>query len=821
MRMTTRLLGISLLLLGLIWLHQHSLQLHAYVEAPMSLGSVIQQSSNVLVMTVTAVDKEKNLIIFKKVKDLKGNHPQEIIKHNIGRGGLRPGEWKDMMDWAEVGKTAIFFHNGSASETFIGSTWYQAYPRGDWWDMSHAEPFLLRSYAGKIDKLPQAVLDLLAGKEIIIPCMLDGNKEELHQKKAKVQRLKASIKLLDYNPKRDFVGWGGEDIRRVNGMPGFTQLAMLGRLDREARGVSPCDFDNDGKVDFVLFGASKCVLVHNQGDTFTELSLPGIQGARSASWSDINQDGKPDLLIGTLDGPNLLINLGNGIFRNDRDAFPLESGYDLRTCGWFDYDQDGKPDVLLSNGFHGLKLYRNRTDANSLASTKPLVFSKWHLIGPFPNENNQGLTKAFPPETEIDFKKTYPGKGNQKAGWVEKEFADGQVHSLALFPAIGNSEAVVYLQREITAAVPTELPISLGSDDGLAVFLNGERLLMENISRAASPDQHLLKLALKPGKNSLLLKVSQGNGEWAFYYKNGEPKVKNSGWFEDATQQAGLDQIQGRIESLLIADLNQDGFTDFLAVDSLPKVYLNQQGRFQGKDGSVPLPNQSAMELIDYDQDGHLDLLAVQENQLIILRNDGIGNFSSVNHQSKLHGSPLVGVTSISAGDINHDGKIDLIFGCLRGPNRYFANQGSEQFQDQTASIGLNQKVWNSRAISLVDLNQDGKLDWVLANEGQESAILFGAASADSKHVVLQVPIPDPTNVLGTRIRLKTRNEASKQQISITGILRNGGQPLPMGRFVVLPDQYQIEALMPNGKMQLQTIDLQSNFSTLKWNEKK
>ena len=133
----------------------------AYVEAPMSFGAVIAQSTAICSMVVTKVDKTNNIIIFQKVADLKGKHPQDTIKHNIGRGGLRAGEWEEIMKWAEVGKPAVFFHNGSASETYIGVTWYQAYPTNDWWGMSHGEPFLLRSYSGKVDKLTSIVKDIV------------------------------------------------------------------------------------------------------------------------------------------------------------------------------------------------------------------------------------------------------------------------------------------------------------------------------------------------------------------------------------------------------------------------------------------------------------------------------------------------------------------------------------------------------------------------------------------------------------------------------------------------------------------------------------
>src|SRR4051794_35293456 len=77
----------------------------AYVEAPITLADVIKQSTHVVTMQVVKVDREKNLIVYQKVADVKGKHPQDQIKHNIGRGGLRPGEWEEIMKWAEVGKT--------------------------------------------------------------------------------------------------------------------------------------------------------------------------------------------------------------------------------------------------------------------------------------------------------------------------------------------------------------------------------------------------------------------------------------------------------------------------------------------------------------------------------------------------------------------------------------------------------------------------------------------------------------------------------------------------------------------------------------------
>jgi hypothetical protein len=77
-------------------------------------------------------------------------------------------------------------------------------------------------------------------------------------------------------------------------------------------------------------------------------------------------------------------------------------------------------------------------------------------------------------------------------------------------------------------------------------------------------------------------------------------------------------------------------------------------------------------------------------------------------------------------GDFDNDGRPDLFVGCLRGVNRYLRNNGDGTFADRTAEIGLVARVFNSQAVAAADINKDGRLDLVMANEGQESVILFG-----------------------------------------------------------------------------------------------
>jgi hypothetical protein len=617
--------------------------------------------------------------------------------------------------------------------------------------------------------------------------------------------MRASLKLADYNPKRDFVGWGGEDFRRLAGMPGFSHYSALSRVDPEAQAISSIDFNGDGKPDLCLVGAGKVVLLQNGGESLNEVSLPVAGGCRAAVWADYNGDGKPDLFLATPTGPKLYTNLG-GTFRDDSHLLPKEEHYNLTAAAWIDYDGDGKPDLLLGNGFHGLRLYRNK--GYLPAPAKPVVpkYGKWQYLGPFDNAGGKGFDTAYPPEKEIDLSRKYKGKGGVETVWREGKFTDGMINGLNLFTPQNNVWSVVYLYREIECSAAVDVPISLGSDDTLTVWLNGKKLLAENVYRACAADQHQLTLKLKAGKNALLLKVCQGDGDWAFYFaaKPPQPVVAQGLGFEDVSEKVGLgpDGIGSDVkgDTLTVCDVNGDGRPDFLYGAGTGLLVLNTaRGFVLAKDSGISYrPGKVGPVFGDYNNDGYPDLFVPQDGVCKLFRNDGKGHFTDVTREAGL--DKKIGRAVCAAwGDVDNDGHLDLVVGCLRGVNRYFRNKGDGTFEDATVKIGLNQRVFNTQAVCLVDLNNDGVLDMVFNNEGQESCVLLGKGGKRAGKTPVTVRVAGKDGVIGSRVRVLSPDRRTLAVQEIAGGDGRGGQLAPQAHFALTPGKYLVEVRYSSG----------------------
>jgi hypothetical protein len=97
-----------------------------------------------------------------------------------------------------------------------------------------------------------------------------------------------------------------------------------------------------------------------------------------------------------------------------------------------------------------------------------------------------------------------------------------------LIEAIGNTQnAVAYLRTKIASLGERKAILQLGSDDGVKVWLNGKLVHAKNVARGVSPDEDKIPVMLRDGVNELLLKVTNGAGDWGavvrFMHEDGQP----------------------------------------------------------------------------------------------------------------------------------------------------------------------------------------------------------------------------------------------------------------------------------------------------------
>ncbi|MCB2157006.1 DUF5110 domain-containing protein [bacterium] len=150
--------------------------------------------------------------------------------------------------------------------------------------------------------------------------------------------------------------------------------------------------------------------------------------------------------------------------------------------------------------------------------------SEWYVIGPFDNAWEDGLDKVFPPEESIDLAATYPGKNGRTASWrpikrtidAETNLSDEFVVDLHEATGGFNEYAAAYAVTWLEAPEEMDVILAIGSDDGVAAWLNGEEVHRNSVGRPYKSKQDIVPVHLKKGTNELLLKITQGAAGWEF-----------------------------------------------------------------------------------------------------------------------------------------------------------------------------------------------------------------------------------------------------------------------------------------------------------------
>lgn len=139
------------------------------------------------------------------------------------------------------------------------------------------------------------------------------------------------------------------------------------------------------------------------------------------------------------------------------------------------------------------------------------IIRDWKVSGPYPFD--EGLDGVHPPETDPE-----------SCNWQKTTTpADGYLNFIALFSqdeaATTDMIGMAYACTEIYSPDDRDLTLTLGSNDGAKIWLNGEVIYNEHVGRSAIADQVFLKVHLKKGKNTMLTKVENLGANWGLYMR--------------------------------------------------------------------------------------------------------------------------------------------------------------------------------------------------------------------------------------------------------------------------------------------------------------
>ena len=254
---------------------------------------------------------------------------------------------------------------------------------------------------------------------------------------------------------------------------------------------------------------------------------------------------------------------------------------------------------------------------------------------------------------------------------------------------------------------------------------------------------------------STVLAAPSGSGLWSPEKQALDWSQRQIDGFDPGTDITTDSQLT---RSIAVGDVNGDNKLDVIAGNDgqVNRLYLNNgtANPFFGVTGtniSADTQATTSVALGDVDGDGDLDLVVGNFNQTnrLYLNNGTADPFNGVSGSDIT--SDAQATFSVALGDVNGDGRLDLVVGNSNQPNRLYLNNGTANPFNGVTGTDISADANNTRAVALGDINGDGRLD-----------VVAGNASLQANRLYLNNGTADPFNgVTGANITTDGHNTTS------------------------------------------------------------
>ena len=161
--------------------------------------------------------------------------------------------------------------------------------------------------------------------------------------------------------------------------------------------------------------------------------------------------------------------------------------------------------------------YKIGIDSYQVLHASPFV-KRYTVLGPFPKTDVNTIDELLHSGNPLDLKKTYTGIDNKAVHWQEVTTReDGYLDLRRDFSP--TPMTVGYMLVYVHASKTTDSVMLIGSDDEIAVWLNGTEIHRDSIDAGATADRDAIPCQFKVGWNTVLCQKVDLGWSWGLYLR--------------------------------------------------------------------------------------------------------------------------------------------------------------------------------------------------------------------------------------------------------------------------------------------------------------
>jgi hypothetical protein len=482
--------------------------------------------------------------------------------------------------------------------------------------------------------------------------------------------------------------------------------------------LAAADLDGDGDLDLVVAdgGEWELLFYRNDGGRRFERAghVPLGQQPGQIVAGDFDEDGREDLVVGSarVAGSRICIlwNLGSFSFDTATQVDSVVQSQQEIRAG--DIDGDGDLDIVASgfrhepNGEHGAWIFHNLGD-RGFSLSQSLKLEPGSLAPELADLDGDG---------RLDLAVAGAGLrgGNARPGilWTFANQVEGVLMPARMFRA-GSGSAPSVTAADFDGDGSPDLAWSPGNEVQIQLDPWRTRETGRSHYGLGGHVERALAADLDGDGRRDVITASSRDGAIAFRRGLGNLEYADARLHFAAESPAALAS----------ADLDGDGREELLCADAggaFLVLSADQSGGLAVKQ-DLPLPSRPVLiEVADLDGDGDLDLAlacdlgnAALEDAAAVLWNAGDGSLASAVLFSL---SPATLPASLTAADLDTDGRLDLAVAGRGAPPQWLRNRGRGGFEP-AASLGEDLREYS--VLAAADLDGDGAVDLLLGGNAE------------------------------------------------------------------------------------------------------